>query len=635
VSPLKLGGGSLNQVGYTITINAKCGTMKMYNPTANVVTALNRGRSRPTFEAHSAMIPSLSSARSAVSTAVNLGKSMAPSDKEANMQGPVSKVLSVASKVAGSLAFIPPLSIVAEPVAWVLNAAAGLASAWGWAKPKEERVPMNMYTKKWPFLGNADGLNIAESAGAMVEGKVEVLPGFAGSDHDEMSFAYLLSRPAFFNTVNWGSGQTVGTNLIHFYVNPSVFQNSLVDAGNTVAIHTPLSALGSMFRLWRGNIVITLKLVKTKIYHTGRLLISFNPQLISIPSVSDAILGHTTIVDIASCSVIEFEVPFTCPALYAGGNSYAAGIGSFDVYVYTPLTASGDVANNIDILTYVHAKPGFEFAVPVGSPKWAPYVASTVSPPKPVVIKREIYSSEFDAHSDKCAPQKIKSTDPCKYITAGGSGDMPFALEPAKYCIGEIIVSLKSLLHMNYKVWDFGVIQANPFVIVLPFNVGAASTVGGVLHGVPLGGDMVAWLSSWYLLSRGSVNIGLINPVNNNTLLQGAVYGVSPIPGGAAITGTALPNAQQNWHYSDDKSGLFLNVPQYNPCPSRLVIWDDFNTHPPNTYTTSQAPLILGQSNNANMSSSYYMLRSAGDDFQLGCFLAIPPAIAVSGVPNS
>jgi hypothetical protein len=133
-----------------------------------------------------------------------------------------------------------------------------------------------------------------------------------------------------------------------------------------------------MFKHWRGDIIIRMKVVCTK-FHKGRLKISYDPRgdISTTDPAENAV--YTEILDIGEKDDVELRIPYhqdlpwlkldqTLTDNWAPGNALAprAGIdnGCLTVRVLTGLTAP--VSGIVNLNFFIRGAENFEFANPAG-----------------------------------------------------------------------------------------------------------------------------------------------------------------------------------------------------------------------------------------------------------------------------
>jgi hypothetical protein len=200
---------------------------------------------------------------------------------------------------------------------------------------------------------------------------------------DELALSYLRNKESFYGSTSWSTSDVIGTQIFNTRISPSLWQQ--VDVNNTLAApvgkrvyHTPISYVGAMFKHWRGDIKIRVKVVCTK-FHKGRLKISYDPRNDISASDPGENTVYTEILDIGERDDVEFTIPYhqdlgwlkhdqTIQDNWTPGNALAPrpGIdnGTITVRVLNALTAPA--TSTINLLFYVRGGDNFEYANPSG-----------------------------------------------------------------------------------------------------------------------------------------------------------------------------------------------------------------------------------------------------------------------------
>jgi hypothetical protein len=306
-----------------------------------------------------------------VKLSTNRGGSI--SDKETILlqKGPVSKAFSFISTVADALTIVPALAAVAGPVKWAANILSGVAASLGYGKPFDSGPIVRHIPDPNPNIANCDGQDFSIPLAASCENKVALLENVGGPNMDEMAFSRFLGIYTYFGTYNWVAGAAYGATMLSQALGPQKFGTSSTDTGGQVfRTAPPMGYLAYMFNLWRGGFKLKVTFIGTR-YHQGSVLIAFYPGFISgTPTIAQAIFANHAVLDLSAGSVFEVEFPFVGPLRY---REYNDSMGTVIMYVNTPLTFPGNVANNIDIMFDIAASEGFEFAMPSDLNPVGPY----------------------------------------------------------------------------------------------------------------------------------------------------------------------------------------------------------------------------------------------------------------------
>lgn len=557
------------------------------------------------------------------------GKSLTEKESEASGVGPVSSVTTAFANAARVLSVVPGLSVYASSTAWALDIVGGVAKAFGFSKPANLSHAMRVGAVMGLYMGNVDGVDQSVTLAASSENTVAVLPGFAGTDIDEMDISHIAQIPAWYSTIVWAPAATApsGTVLALVVLNPRLYTNTRVIVGREILNLTPVAFVSSQFQYWRGSLKFTFKFVKT-IFHSGRISICFSPFEVKNGgtsmnySTSDYV--HREIIDIRTCNEISFTIPYisTSPWL-----SIYEPFGQFTVFVLDPLTAPSNVPSSIQILCEVAGGPDIEFAFPISVS-----TAGKGGVGLPVL---------------GIAPQM--GEEPCSmFDKVIGSATLPEqSLINSEACVGEKIMSFRALLKI-FRPQRLQVLQvSNKLESVAPFAVHFTTLSTGAWVDPDVRGDLIDIISSFYLYSRGSMRYKKVNPsmptgthaysflkfvsdqftgtfLRSTIDLTGTTVNVTELTGGKF----ALNNV------STMNGVIEVTVPQYTTRHSRLVIAEAaYAFRPPSTPVRLGSGLLLNTYFNlfigdypTNTSlGGMVNFRAAGDDFALGGFISTVP----------
>jgi hypothetical protein len=546
--------------------------------------------------------------------------------------GPVQSSMRVVSKVASFVGTnIPFLSEIAAPVSWAANIVGGVASIFGWARPIVLNAPERRKIEIFPYATTMDSADTAAPLSLSARNNVEVLPGFAGTDIDEMSIPFLVSIPAYWQTLTWSTSATNGSSLATWPMSPVYFNNVTTSVGgSSVNNFLPLAFLANMFALWRGSVVLTFKLVKTE-FHSGRLLLAFNPDPGNGTSggatfnLTDTSYVYREIIDVREGNEFSFTIPWTSLTSYkntaTGDNIY----GYVQLFVLDELVAPATVSSNISILVEVSGAKDFEFAVPR---------PTTMSPVIGVVAQM----------ADGFVPKPQPNPSNVHSGIIGGSKVCEDELVNSRMAIGERILSLRSLLRSSSLLIQNPTNVVTRYTNILPYTLFYCNGTG-TLAQPPVCGDYYSVIGSCYALSRGGVRWRAYDSLDNNhfqatTYLAnlgtytglGFSYDATDINGGTnLLTRNNSPFVIQNWQHT---GGLEVAVPQYNKYHSRPHA--NYFSAPASGGTTinlttsdSSAKFGIFTDTGSTPSNPLTFMRSMSDDGNFGMFVSIPPMVVI------
>lgn len=535
------------------------------------------------------------------------GGTVTTREQKAAKAGPVETGLLAASRVSNILMRVPVLSEFANIASWALDISANVASVFGFAKPNNVAPVSRMIRPIFSDSHNTAGVSTAQPIALTQTNELEVLPGFAGTDIDEMAIDHMKSIPSFFSSFTWSTGATAGTQLSSIAIQPYLYYIDSIDATNSVRNFSPVAFLTHLFGYWRGGLTFKFKMAKTT-FHSGRLMFVFTPytqaNTTATPTYANSPYALRTIIDIREGNTFEITCPYGTTSPYLPCD---VGSGTLTCYVLDPLVAPASVPSSFTTVIEVSGAPDFEVAA-INNFQFSPYIPAT--------------------------PQSGWKPDPCSLVTETIGGSKVDATDVfARACIGERILSLKSLINFNQYVGYFDPAAAQAAVNYFELGPWAVSLNR---HSAPIDRpanrvDLLGVFSTFYTLCRGGVRMSIILPTdsivhtrvhyaNNESTKQ--VYTSAVAGANYPISWAMMPNNIQS---SKIMGGVELQVPFYSrfkslPCSDMIWYAAKANTfsHLPNYRVDVYAQ-------NAGIAYPY---RAASDDFMFGGFISIPPMSA-------
>ena len=410
---------------------------------------------------------------------------------------------------------IPLLSSVAAPVSWAADVASSVASIFGYSKKPNQQDTQPVLLGVPVGFCNSDTVDNSVVLANQRSNETQVLPGFAGSDIDEMSLKYLVSIPSYFTAVSWSTTDTAGTDLSTIQLTPTTFfnQTSLLSAGVTYGYetHTPISFFSKFFQYYRGSFKITFKIVKTE-FHSGRLAITYRPQSPqnSAPSLANQTYLYREIVDLRDSNEVTLTFPYMSNTQWknvytqTGDPIYESAYGVFFVTVVNPLVAPTGASTSVQILMEVCAADDYELAFPRPFGRGSSYTAPTLAP------------RPFYAQMDDGIKAVVKEVGSSHVV----GGDLSSSL----YCHGETITSIKQLL-LRYCTCNTSVLTGTSSVWdINPFAIGAAATSATGIKTPDLATDYYALFASCFAVARGSVRLAIFQSTGNDQRITSFLY---------------------------------------------------------------------------------------------------------------
>jgi len=540
---------------------------------------------------------------------------LANAEKDESKQGAVSGSLALVSKAAGTLSSLPVVGPSLGALSSMSGMASSIASIFGYSKPRiSSKVTPMCTTPGWQQFNYNGGEN-SHSMGIDAMNSLPSLPGFAGSDTDEMSLDYLKRIPAFVEIFDFTTAQSVGTTLYSVDLTYSNIGQRFVRTVGTNSfgfVHPPpFGALARLFHLGRGGLEMTLKFVKTE-YHSGRIFVVFSPNGVTTQVFGDNSYCLRELVDIREKSEIKFTIPYMSPSPFV---STSRSIGKLFIYIETKLSAPSTAASSIQVLVYFNGASDMAFAFPKN--------------PDTVLAAESGY-------------------DPVYAVTNIGGVDIPPPNCDADFAtIGECFKSIKQLaLIPKYfspgKLWvankpETGLMTTSVYPFAYTYCKCNATTK--VLDPPTLGLDYLSFFASGYQFSRGGVRfmcpstcssgfVAQITPSFNNLVDTNPpnIYPSSTSslnPTGAQRLGPMVIDTALN-------GPINVKVPHYSANHMRINWFSGSSTSVPTSQDAFFGMLTWGnrlETNDGQMLLGSRVCRSACDDYALGYFIGFLPFI--------
>jgi hypothetical protein len=217
-------------------------------------------------------------------------------------------------------------------------------------------------------------------------------------------------------------------------------------------------------------------------------------------------------------------------------------------------------------------------------------------------------------------------------------------MESARTCIGERVVSLLQYIKRPVKFITSS-LSSEALMDCRPFSLYsyAISPSDGVLRRPYIYGDSVSLISTLYTYGRGSIRWN-VTPDNttNDINFKTIMYEIKDFVGNEFLKVPFYPTASApiteyalvgtTFHRLAATGGIQAEFPHYQQLPARLnrvtnVDSTNFNSggaEPIDIYSNNYRARFQSMGANATGVELY---RSAGDDYQLGFFIGIPPII--------
>jgi hypothetical protein len=507
------------------------------------------------------------------------GKFSASAREEKAIPGNLSNVLAAGSKLvtwAGTK--IPFISSYSGPTSWMMREAAKIAASYGWSKPLNATPANRMLQTVNTYQTNMDGADTTFSLGAAVDNAVQPLPGFAGTDVDEMSIDYVKSVYSAISQPVLSQFDPPGDLVYSCSLSPKAMffqdgiQNSVTPLFTPNLAFRPSSVFGiaNCFNMFRGGFKFRIKISKTK-FHTGRLLLGFTPVRASVvagtfvPTSYESLDFKSVIWDLREGNVMEFEVPFISENSWLDINE---SFGTFHISVVDPLVGPETVSFTAPFVVEVAGADDLEFAF-VNTPEFWPAPANSV----------------FSAQSGLFEPYSSDRTT-----------------DHAANCIGEKINSVKQLLSKaNFISSGLGDTTAFSRVVTQPTWVAGT---GGLLRDV-----VTSWrgyFNFFYGLERGGICYHA-TPYGKDMVISATV---SYLPG--------VNSMIANTSHSETATALHVKVPYFS----------NFSRNITGGVLDVPATVVTFRTSDGPATNRLAVQERAADDFQFGYYMGPPPLVS-------
>lgn len=540
-------------------------------------------------------------------------------EHEAAEGGAISQITSAATGIFESIGeTIPALSAYTKPAAWLSETIGGVASIFGWSKPRNEVNPTPVFTQREPFTANATGICNSASLALTHNNSLELLDDIGPEEYDEMSFEYLKRRYQFVQTWTWNASDAAGTAISSYDVRPTKMyeeQSSTVYSAHYMNMrnYVPFAHVARYFGYYRGGIKFKICFAKTE-FHTGRLMFTWTPtyNYAVTPNINTSVLSLREIVDIKGKREVEFTLPYLLNSPWA---KFDISMGQLDVTVLNILRCPETASQSIQMAIFACAADDFQLAGPTG-----------------MTVKQV------------CVPQMDTGTpvveQPSKIYEVLGGQPIRVSDENIVHntkTFGEVFTSIKQLLlrYAPISYSDAPTIttgyEINPYYSSCPtINTGTGAMVNPTVGWTPYQD-----IAAGYLFHRGSMRLLVPSPnvasagayyrFTNNTTVRNINGSVSKAQ---ALTQTNLtysssisdlPIAQFDYPVGGQAQALSVTAPYYNAFYRHM--------HDPsssvNAVGTTVPKMVVG----FNFTNSSNIFQAVGDDYQMGYFIGFLPTI--------
>lgn len=320
---------------------------------------------------------------------------LAMQSKDEYGTGPVSRVASAVSKVAGMLKTVPVIGKFATATEIGARAIGGIAKLFGFTNVPVIADVQPFRPTGFPPMASTEIGYPVEKMSVDSKNELSIDPGILGlASDDELAIAYIAAKESYLTQFTWSSVSSVDTILFTSLVTPWLLDN-LTSGVQTRSYLTPMAHVSYPFRYWRGDIEFRFKFVSTK-YHKGRVKVSFDPQGYTSANLQNVAVSsgivHTQIIDLTQDEDCVFRIPYQqalawlklddglTDKLWSTSASPSLVLddsrrnGLITMRILTALTAP-IATSSIPVLVFVRACENFELADPSEFPNnFTPFV---------------------------------------------------------------------------------------------------------------------------------------------------------------------------------------------------------------------------------------------------------------------
>lgn len=568
------------------------------------------------------------------------------------------------SRAFGDLSKVPLLTSIAAPTAWFLGATSKLLASFGFSNPVTTKPRMGITPKIMSHSNNCDTEDNSDSHGLFLSNKVARLPGFAGTDIDEMSLQYVSSIPSYLNNFNWTTANIAGATLYSQSLRPRDYFNTYNVTLNAVVYpvyaFAPLGYLAMMHQYWRGTIKFRFMVAKTE-YHSGRLEICYNPDGTTGLTYGNSPYVYKWVWDLRQSNELEIEIPFVSGTPWRT-NTLTDFTGYISVFVVNPLVAPASVSSSINFLVEVFGGEDFEVSGLASDLGFAPVIAygprddnnKYLGHTHRVHAQSNMYKEDHLLLEAQAPGTQVVQRGNVGRISNTHDSINPLGSPDDKgtsclYTIGEMITSFRQILKRSMLLGSTTfstasrdrVMTLNPFAVYLPGFVTSASPPTLPIPGSQFV-DWYSWIAPLYAMRRGGVLTKTYNSASNGdcSLISFISYGNSsnaflgPDPSGTRnivnyTNNTVISN-------SNVQGALETHIPFYAASHSVPVFVSSsmLTTSPPVdpfVFTNNPEQRIIATTSSAGNNLVINVTRQVADDFDLGLFIGVLPLRAYVG----
>lgn len=546
---------------------------------------------------------------------------------------------------------IPSLSGMVKLVGDTSMAALNAFAAFGFSKPNnlDKIAPRCLHA--FSNFAQVDGIDNGHMLALRNDNSVTLLPGFAGSDVDEMSISYLMQTLQYYDTNTINTTQVPGTRVGYYKVTP--FQNDQdltfnVNEGGDPPQYSTFSQpnlqwfIASNFKYWRGSTILHLGLIKTD-YHSLRLKIVYDPMATSPDDVtySSSDYNYSVVVDFREKTDVYIELPFISPTPWKNVPPAARDTqtlvppsqvellstfcGYVVIFIDNELQASSAVVSQtVNMITEFCASNSLHLGAPIGGRNWVPFSTLPASSNLRVELQANHFASDGVLKTRTSMQESTLDIQDIRGLRSQPPNDTINS-----YTTGDSCMSLRSLIKRFN--WTHRLTGNQIMIPNQPIPIFYDTTSGRIIQGARttyVQPTLFDIMSSLYAFRSGSIRFKAYDETSNQLscyLHTDHLYQRPVNIGG--FTNTTITSNTHVWEIDNAAvkgSGEFT-VPYYHNAYAQVnAFYHQFIDTEPDTYFHFTQPQFAPVIVRSSTSSPLHIAKAAGEDYTLGFLLGVP-----------
>lgn len=620
-----------------------------------------------------------------------------PADQEDSSVNVSKPIATIASGIRSLGDNVPLISSFSQPTAWFLDSLSRGFKSFGLSNAVDTSIRHSFVPRITSHQNNVDVNDTVDSFGYNASNKVAHLPGFAGTDVDEMSIQHICSIPSYYATFELSTLNAPDTYLWNTYcaIKPRIAD--IITPGPTARpcyFPAPFHFIASRFKFWRGSIKFKFYAIKCG-FHNGRVLFTFNPSIVAASPVNSQ-YSSRYIWDISQTDTYEITCPFVSTMPWLNTEFTTADtsntFGNIWATVFTPLEAAGDAPTTVKILVEISAGPDMSFAVQSPTSLQAILIESTDSSEYFInyrkfknlptrdsskiqdvhpgsqkmnkTNKNKVQFLKFNAQTKSRQKtivanrdfkrQSIMTESPVELSmggyddsTAGSINqlDLDTAGENSLYTTGEEIKSLRQVLKRSNIVYlgdhtGTGVTSTFVSSTHVPYFPSLSLANLKVPSSRRYFQEDYTYYSALFWLQRGGVIYRAI-PLASTAARLRAVYQLDQLISPPIVTNTGFtPLGQSVTQVVSNQSiqgAIDVHVPFYSPTHSKPINhlpWSNSGSFDATWFGFAQGMIHINSINATTNVNNFDVYKQVADDFSFGGFIGTVPLL-ITWLPST